>query len=136
MMRQDMTDGRKHPITDRMKAALTKTLRAAAAKTRSARDKARAATGRRGRRRPGEKASIPQGIAQVAAAPATAPDPVDLVVQAMQVLTPASFRASTIGVPVTITVKDPRVAEIFRAALARTQQQRTTDRLVSVEVAH
>ena len=55
-----------------------------------------------------------------------------LVALAMDRLTPALFRASIIGVPVTVEVPDERTAEVFRAALAQTRTGRPTDRLVEV----
>jgi hypothetical protein len=39
------------------------------------------------------------------------------------------------GKPLTVTVPDARIGEIFRAALAEMQKTRTTDRLIDVVIA-
>ncbi len=59
-------------------------------------------------------------------------DAATLVALAMDKLTPALLRASIIGVPVTVVVPDEHIAEVFRAALAKTRDGRPTDRLVEV----
>ncbi len=59
-------------------------------------------------------------------------DGATLVALAMDKLTPALLRASIIGVPVTVEVADEHIAEVFRAALAKTRDGRPTDRLVEV----
>ena len=59
-------------------------------------------------------------------------DGATLVALAMDRLTPALLRASIIGVPVTVEVPDEEIAEVFRAALAKTRTGRPTDRLVEV----
>jgi hypothetical protein len=39
------------------------------------------------------------------------------------------------GKPLTVTVPDARVGEIFRAALAEMQKTRSTDRLIDIVIA-
>lgn len=62
-------------------------------------------------------------------------DPVALTVLAVNQLGPATIRAVSLGLPVTIAAPDHETAEIFRAALARMQRTRPTDRLVSIAFA-
>ena len=57
-----------------------------------------------------------------------------LAVMAINRLGPASFRAATSGKPVKLAAPDPRTADLFRAALAVTQRNRSTDRLIEVVV--
>jgi len=49
-------------------------------------------------------------------------------------LAPATSRAALYGKPVTIRLDDERLADVFRAALARTAVDRPTDRLVQIVV--
>jgi hypothetical protein len=75
-------------------------------------------------------------------APASAPppasalaiDPVALTVLAVNRLAPATLRTVAIGKPLTVTVPNARIGEIFRAALAETQKTRLTDRLIAIAV--
>jgi hypothetical protein len=62
-------------------------------------------------------------------------DPVELTVMALNILAPALSRANTTGKKVTVTVPDARTGEIFRAALAQSQQIRATDRLIDIVTA-
>ena len=62
-------------------------------------------------------------------------DPVALTVLAINRLGPAMMRAVVYGRPLVVTVPDARTGEIFRAALAETQQTRCTDRLIDIVVA-
>ncbi len=89
---------------------------------------------RRGR----EKRSKPE-LPVVAAVPSAArnapePDAVQIAVLAMQTLGPASMRASCTGIEVRVTAPDETMAAIFRAALAETGRNRTTDRLIRVVI--
>ena len=61
-------------------------------------------------------------------------DPVTLTVLAVNQLAPATLRTSTSGRALTITVPDPGIAAIFRAALSEMQKARGTDRLVKIVV--
>ena len=65
---------------------------------------------------------------------AVGPDPIDLVVLAIERLAPASFRSATLGQAVEIAVPDAETAAVFRAALARTSPHRSTDRLLSIVI--
>ncbi len=69
--------------------------------------------------------------------PAAAPiiDPVALTVLAVNRLGPATLRTVANGKPLTVTVPDARIGEIFRAALAEMQKTRSTDRLIDVVIA-
>lgn len=69
------------------------------------------------------------------AEPPVAIDPVALTVLAVNRLGPATLRTVANGKPLTVTVPDARVGEIFRAALAEMQKTRTTDRLIDVVIA-
>jgi hypothetical protein len=62
-------------------------------------------------------------------------DPVELTVMALNILAPALSRANTTGKRVIVTVPDARTGEIFRAALAQSQEVRTTDRLIDIVLA-
>jgi hypothetical protein len=62
------------------------------------------------------------------------PDPVKIVVLAMESLGRASMRASFTGIEVEVAVPDDATAAIFRAALSETVRNRPTDRLVRVVV--
>ena len=64
--------------------------------------------------------------------PAAAIDPIELTIMAVNRLGPATLRAVSNGVPVTVAAPDHQTAEIFRAALLRMGKARPTDRLVSV----
>jgi len=61
-------------------------------------------------------------------------DPVELTVLALALLGPAIRRANTIGKPLSVVVPDARIAEIFRAALAVSAEERGTDRLIKIVV--
>lgn len=58
-----------------------------------------------------------------------------MIAEALVKLSPAVSRAALYGLPVTVNAGDVRTAEVFRAALARTAANRSTDRLVCVTVA-
>jgi hypothetical protein len=62
-------------------------------------------------------------------------DPVALTVLAVNRLGPATLRTVANGKPLTVTVPDARVGEIFRAALAEMQKTRSTDRLIDIVIA-
>jgi hypothetical protein len=62
-------------------------------------------------------------------------DPVALTVLAVNRLGPATLRTVANGRPLTVTVPDARVGEIFRAALAEMQKTRSTDRLIDIVIA-
>lgn len=62
-------------------------------------------------------------------------DPVELTVLALNLLGPAIRRANTVGKPLLVEVPDVQIAEIFRAALARSAEERGTDRLIKITVA-
>ncbi len=57
-----------------------------------------------------------------------------LVVLVMNILSPASMRASAHGKPVTVTVPDEETAVIFRAALEMMVAERPTDALITIKV--
>lgn len=61
-------------------------------------------------------------------------DPIALTIVAVNRLGPATMRAVSSGMPVTVAAPDARTAEIFRAALSQMGKSRPTDRLVSVEL--
>ncbi len=67
--------------------------------------------------------------------PPTAIDPVALTVLAVNRLGPATLRTVANGKPLTVTVPDARIGEIFRAALAEMQKTRCTDRLIDIVIA-
>lgn len=79
----------------------------------------------------------PRRVGRPAAAvrPAPAIDPVALTIIAVNRLGPATIRAVSLGVPVTVAAPDRATVEIFRAALRQMEKARPTDRLVSVELA-
>lgn len=54
---------------------------------------------------------------------------------ALNILAPALSRANTTGKRVMVTVPDSRIGDIFRAALALSQEVRATDRLIDIIVA-
>jgi len=62
------------------------------------------------------------------------PDPVRIAVLAMESIGRASMRAAFTGVEVKVAVPDDATAAIFRAALAETARNRSTDQLVRVVV--
>ena len=62
-------------------------------------------------------------------------DPIALTIIAVNRLGPATMRAVSSGMPVTVAAPDAQTAEIFRAALSQMGKSRPTDRLVSVELA-
>lgn len=116
-MQMDIAPKQKSPITERMKAAFAKTLRAAKARNRLGR--------RRGAQAQQPALSTVQPISD---------GEVQMVALALERLAPATGRAGLYGVPVTVRVPDERTASVFRAALAKSQQQRATDRLVEIRV--
>lgn len=59
-------------------------------------------------------------------------DPIALTVLAVNRLGPATIRAVSLGIPITVAAPDHETAEIFRAALAEMESERPTDRLVSI----
>jgi hypothetical protein len=61
-------------------------------------------------------------------------DPVALTILAVNRLGPATFRTVWAGREVTVTVPDRTTLEIFRAALDEMQKERSTDRLIRVEL--
>jgi hypothetical protein len=62
------------------------------------------------------------------------PDPVLLVVLAIDRVGPATVRACASGVEVCVTAPDEATARILRAALAQTASRRGTDRLIRIVV--
>jgi hypothetical protein len=58
-----------------------------------------------------------------------------MIAAALGCLAPAISRAALYGKPVTVKVADQHTAEVYRAVLAHTASQRSTDRLVQVTVA-
>jgi hypothetical protein len=62
-------------------------------------------------------------------------DPVALTVLAVNRLGPATLRTVANGKPLTVTVPDARIGEIFRAALGEMQKTRSTDRLIDIVIA-
>jgi hypothetical protein len=60
---------------------------------------------------------------------------VALTVLAVNRLGPATLRTVANGKPLTVTVPDAQIGEIFRAALAEMQKTRSTDRLIAVVIA-
>jgi hypothetical protein len=84
------------------------------------------------RRRRGDR--VP-GIAAAVASPPTAIDPVALTVLAVNRLWPATLRTAANGKPLTVTVPNARIGEIFSAALGEMQKARTTDRLIDIVIA-
>jgi len=93
------------------------------------RSKSHFAPFRQKRRRPAGREAFGaplQGVREV--------DPVALTVLAINRLGPAMMRAVVYGKPLVVSVPDARVCEIFRAALAVTQHQRVTDRLIQIVV--
>jgi len=77
--------------------------------------------------------ALPVQAATVLPSPVSSQE-IDLTVMVMNQLGPASFRAAASGKPVKLVAPDPRTADLFRAALAVTQKNRTTDRLIEVVV--
>jgi hypothetical protein len=66
--------------------------------------------------------------------PGCAVDLVALTILAVNRLGPATLRAVAHGKPLTVTVPDARIGEIFHAALAEMQKSRLTDRLIAIAV--
>ncbi|MBL8672845.1 MAG: hypothetical protein JNK11_19455 [Alphaproteobacteria bacterium] len=116
-MQMDIAPKQKSPITERMKAAFAKTLHAARAPRRFGR--------RRGA--PGQQPAL-------SAVQPISEGEVQMVALALERLAPATGRAGLYGVPVTVRVPDERTASVFRAALAKSQQNRSTDRLIEIRV--
>lgn len=84
------------------------------------------------RRRRRAKIGAPQYTTGLSAQPAI--DPVALTVLAVNRLGPATLRTVAHGKPLTVTVPNARIGEIFRAALAEMQKTRLTDRLIAIAV--
>jgi hypothetical protein len=80
--------------------------------------------GRRRRRNVGPPLPAPAAI-----------DPVALTVLAVNRLGPATLRTVANGKPLTVTVPDARIGQIFRAALGEMQKTRATDRLIDIVIA-
>lgn len=66
--------------------------------------------------------------------PGRAVDLVALTILAVNRLGPATLRTVAHGKPLTVTVPDARIGDIFRAALAEMQKTRLTDRLIAIVV--
>jgi hypothetical protein len=62
-------------------------------------------------------------------------DPVELAVLTLNLLGPAMMRANIYGKKVVVTAPDRQTGDIFRAALAQSQQNRVTDRLIDIVIA-
>jgi hypothetical protein len=62
------------------------------------------------------------------------PDPVSLVIFAIDRVGPAAVRACASGVEVCVAAPDEATAAVFRAALAETARYRSTDRLIRIVV--
>jgi hypothetical protein len=77
----------------------------------------------------------PKTARPATAEPGAAIDPVALTIMAVNRLGPATLRAVSSGVPVTVAAPDRQTAEIFRAALSEMGKARPTDRLVSIALA-
>ena len=73
-------------------------------------------------------------ITTSATPPQRAIDLVALTIMAVNRLGPATLRTVAHGKPLTVTVPDQRIGEIFRAALAEMQKTRLTDRLIAIVV--
>src|SRR5260221_11407533 len=61
-------------------------------------------------------------------------DLVALTIMAVNRLGPATLRTVAHGKPLTVTVPDARIGEIFRATLAEMPKTRLTDRLIAIVV--
>ena len=90
--------------------------------------------------RDGARRWLPAGMRQDVAvvlpdSAATRAIEAQMVAKALGCLAPAISRAAMYGLPVTVKVADHHTAEVYRAALVHTAEQRSTDRLVSVTVA-
>ncbi len=70
---------------------------------------------------------------RLAPGPAT-PDPVSLVIFAIDRVGPAAVRACASGLEVRVAAPDEATAAVFRAALAETGRRRTTDQLIRIVV--
>jgi hypothetical protein len=62
------------------------------------------------------------------------PDPVSVVVLAIDRVGPAAVRACASGVEVRVAAPDEATAAVLRAALAETARRRGTDRLIRIVV--
>lgn len=85
-----------------------------------------------------DRPPIVNTLVSIDAAPAAMPtplDPVVLTVLAVNRLGPATLRTVANGKPLTVTVPNARVGDVFRAALAEMQKTRCTDRLIEIIVA-
>ena len=63
-------------------------------------------------------------------------DLVTLTVLAVNYLAPATMRSATYGKALKVVVSDPQVGAVFRAALDRMGETRSTDRLIEIVVDH
>ena len=63
-------------------------------------------------------------------------DLVALTVLAVNYLAPATMRSATYGKALKVVVSYPQVGAVFRAALDRMGETRSTDRLIEVVVDH
>ena len=63
-------------------------------------------------------------------------DLVALTVLAVNYLAPATMRSVTYGKALKVVVSDPQVGAVFRAALDRMGETRSTDRLIEIVVDH
>lgn len=61
-------------------------------------------------------------------------DLVALTVLAVNYLAPATMRSATYGKALKVVVSDPQVGAVFRAALDRMGETRSTDRLIEIVV--
>lgn len=61
-------------------------------------------------------------------------DLVALTVLAVNRLAPATLRSATFGTALKVVVSDPRIGAVFRAALLKMGERRTTDRLIEIVV--
>ena len=62
------------------------------------------------------------------------PDPVPLVIFAIDRVGPAAVRACASGLEVRVAAPDEATAAVFRAALAQTARRRSTDQLIRIVV--
>lgn len=132
-------------LGDKMRAAMAKMVAAAkaprprTAKPAQTRGRLKAALNP-ARWRDGARRWLPAGMRQDVAvvlpdSVATRAAEAQMIAEALGCLAPAISRAALYGKPVTVQVVDHHTAEVYRAALARTASQRSTDRLVTVTVA-
>ena len=131
-MRADVTENKSVVIRQKMKSAFAKVLLAARARG-TAKEKAQQALAAFAEfgfidayeRPPTSRPMADQQIHDEAA----------LVALALIRLSPACARVAVTGLPHTVTVPDAHTAEVFRAAIAKSAQERASDRLVRIVVA-